>query len=293
MTQPDLAFRSFDPMTSPGAHADLFDVTPSDPAGVSAMVQGLLLHQHWAGAYGQTLTPARIEESHLRPIEGMLDALLSHDASPLKVVRPPEKRLVGVCRHFALLGVAILRAREIPARARCGFGSYFNAGTFEDHWVVEYWHARRSRWQLFDTQLDKVQLAALKPDFNPLDVPRDRFIIAGQAWTDCRAGRADPSKFGIFDMRGLWFIGGNLIRDVAALTNQVMLPWDVWGMMSKYDKNEAVISQEDLAFLDHLAALTADPDTNEHELKQLMHEDERLRIPDQVTNAVAGRVDTL
>src|SRR4051812_12872256 len=65
MTQPDLAFRSFDPMTSPGAHADLFDVTPSDPAGVSAMVQGLLLHQHWAGAYGQTLTPARIEESHL------------------------------------------------------------------------------------------------------------------------------------------------------------------------------------------------------------------------------------
>jgi hypothetical protein len=32
---------------------------------------------------------------------------------------------VGVCRHFTLLHVAMLRTQGIPARARCGFGAYF------------------------------------------------------------------------------------------------------------------------------------------------------------------------
>ena len=33
-----------------------------------------------------------------------------------------------------------------------------------------------------------------------LDVPHNRFAIAGDAWARCRAGEADPMKFGIFDM---------------------------------------------------------------------------------------------
>jgi hypothetical protein len=51
-------------------------------------------------------------------------------------------------------------------------------------------------------------------------------VIAGDAWARCRAGDADPSAFGIFDMRGLWFIAGNLMRDFAALSNMEMLPRD-------------------------------------------------------------------
>ena len=191
------------------------------------------------------------------------------------------------------MSVAALRSREVPARARCGFGSYFNAGTFEDHWVVEYWHERRSAWQLFDAQLDALQVAALKPDFNVLDVPRNRFITGGQAWADCRAGRGDPMAFGIFDMRGQWFIAGDLIRDAAALTNKVMLPWDCWGMMNTYGSNETPIAEADLAFLDRLAELTADPDRHFHELHDLMESDERVRVPDQVFNAIVQRMDTL
>ena len=84
---------------------------------------------------------------------------------------------------------------------------------------------------LVDAQIDDVQRAILDPDFDLMDVPRDRFMVAGEAWAQCRSGHAEPDAFGIFDMRGLWFVAGNLLRDLAALNDREMLPWDVWGAM--------------------------------------------------------------
>ena len=82
---------------------------------------------------------------------------------------------------------------------------------------------------LVDAQLDARQRELFKIAFDPLDVPRDQFLVAGDAWQRCRAGKADPTAFGILDMYGLWFIAGNVIRDVAALNDHEMLPWDVLG----------------------------------------------------------------
>lgn len=64
-----------------------------------------------------------------------------------------------------------------------------------------------------------------RSNFDILDVPRDRFLCAGEAWFSCRSG-ADPAKFGIdhTGVRGLWFVAGDLIRDVAALNKAEMLP---------------------------------------------------------------------
>src|SRR5262249_28747353 len=150
--------------------------------------------------YGVALSDERRSASHIRPVERMLDHLLAHNGQPLSVTRPVDERLVGVCRHFTVLLVAMLRAQGVPARARCGFGVYFKPGHFEDHWVCEYWKSAEGRWVLVDAQIDELQWATLKPDFDVLDVPRDRFVIAGDAWAQCRAGDTDPSTFGIFDM---------------------------------------------------------------------------------------------
>ena len=70
---------------------------------------------------------------------------------------------------------------------------------------------------MIDPQLDDFQCQELDVGFDPLDVPRDQFIVGGKVWFCCRNGEADPDNFGIFDMRGLWFVRGNLIRDIAAL----------------------------------------------------------------------------
>ena len=69
-----------------------------------------------------------------------------------------------------------------------------------------------------------------------LDVPRDQFLVAGDAWQLCRAGKADPMDFGILDLFGWWMIAGNVVRDLAALNNREMLPWDCWGPMPRPDE---------------------------------------------------------
>jgi hypothetical protein len=279
-------------MTSAGCHAPLLDALPGDVAGLARVVQGLAIHEFMAPAYGLAVPDERRSELHIRRVEQMLDRLLALDLRPLAVARPPERRLVGVCHHFALLLVAVLRGRGLPARARCGFGVYFNAGYCEDHWVCEYWNAAEARWALADPQFDELWRKNLKIDHDVLDVPRDRFLVAGDAWTRCRAGDADAAKFGIFrgNLRGLWFVAGNLLRDVAALNNMEMLPWDVWGAMPGPDER---MSDKALAFFDRLAALTAGLDASSAEIRAVYDGDERLRVPATVFNALLGRPEAV
>jgi hypothetical protein len=277
-------------MTSSCRHAPMFDVLPRDVAALARVVQGLMLHEHAAPLYGVVLADEHRSQSHIRPVERMLDRLLALDGRPLSVARPVEARLVRVCRHFTVLLVSMLRSKGVPARARCGFGTYFKPGHSYDHWVCEYWSAAEARWIRVDAQLDDVQRTELQVDFDPLDVPHDRFVIAGDAWTQCRAGKADPSKFGIFDLRGLWFIAGNLVRDLAALNNMEMLPWDIWGAMVRPDEP---LRDDQLALFDRLAALTRTPDVSFAELRALYEGDDRLRVPATVFNAVLNRPEAI
>jgi len=277
------------PMTDLGRHAAAASALPRDLAALCAVVQGDLVHHHWAGAYKVEMTPAKAAQQHLRGAAATLDALLANDPAPLSVRREAADRAVGVCRHFSVVTAAILRAQGVPARARVGFGAYFEPGKFVDHWVVEHWSDEVDRWVLTDAQLDALQRDALKIDFDPLDTPRDRFIIAGDAWTQCRSGKADPAKFGIFDMWGLWFIAGNVLRDFASLNNVEMLPWDCWGDL---EPNQT-LSEEQLSRFDRLAALTLDTDARFAELRGLYASDAGLRVPPQVFNAVTLRPEAV
>jgi hypothetical protein len=278
-------------MTAAGSCGPLLDGLPSEAPALAEVVQGLLLHEHMAApAYGVTLSDARRAGSHLRSTEQMLAQLSASDSRPLTVARPLEERLVGTCRNFSVLLVALLRAHGVPARARCGFGAYFVPGRFVDHWVGEYWRGEVGRWVRIDAQLDGRQRELLQVDFDVRDVPHDRFLIAGDAWAQCRAGAADPALFGIHAMHGLWFIAGNLVRDVAALNKLELLPWDVWGAMPGPDEP---IGGEQLAFFDELAALTRDPDESFAELRARYEGDERLRAPAAVFNAALNRQETI
>jgi hypothetical protein len=265
-------------MSDPGRHAGLFDGLPRDPGALAKTVQGLLIHRHIAPVYGVRLDRDQEAQSHVRAIEKILDDIVTRDDRPLSVLRDASERQVGVCRHFTLLHVAMLRAHGMPARARCGFGAYFEKGKYLDHWVTEYWNEKEQCWVLFDAQIDDRQRELFNIGFDTGDVPRDHFVVAGDAWSLCRNGRADPSAFGILDMHGLWFIAGNLVRDVAALNNREMLPWDVWGAMRRQD------SELDLAFFDGLAIVSSEPDAHIDELDAL-YCDERVSVPRTVFNA--------
>lgn len=275
-------------MTDAGALDGLLKDAPTDVCGIAAYVQNFLLHMHWAPAYRMRLDDERRDEANNRSLREMLTLMHGMDARPLAFVRTLYQRIVGNCRHFSVFAAALLRRAGIPARARCGFGAYFSPGKFEDHWVAEYWNG--TAWQLVDAQIDAAQGAILRLEFDPLDVPRDEFIIAGDAWTKCRSGDADPQAFGIFDMRGMWFIAGNVLRDFASLNNMEMLPWDVWGAMADAD---AALTPQKLALLDRLAALTLDADRRFSELRALYRDDATLRVPGEVFNAIRKRMEAV
>jgi len=203
-------------------------------------------------------------------VDAKLARILSLDPRPLTEPRPPEQRLVGNCRDFSVLLCAMLRHQGVPARARCGFGTYFLPNHYEDHWVVEYWSESAGRWVMVDAQLDAFQCRALGMDFDPLDMPPGRFVTGGAAWQLCRTGAADPDSFGIMDMHGLWFVGGDLVRDFLALNKLEILPWDAWRLMHG---PEAPYPPEELAQLDHVAALTLEPDARFAELRALYEDD--------------------
>jgi hypothetical protein len=219
-----------------------------------------------------------------------LDRLFELDPQPLVNARPFDKRLVGNCRDFSVMLTTILRHQGVPARARCGFGRYFLPNHYEDHWVCEYWDAAQNRWVLVDAQLDELQCEKLSIQFEPLDVPRDQFIVAGKAWQLCRTGQANPDTFGIFDMYGLWFVRGNAVRDVASLNKMELLPWDGWGIIEAKDED---LSPEDLSFLDQVAKLT-DRDVPEFErVRTLYEKDNRLHVPAAIHSYTRMRVQTI
>ena len=279
-------------LTSPGRHTKAFEALPNDPVALARIVQGLVLHKYMAQAYGVKVSPARDDEAHTRRVESMLEQILALDDRPLPALRAPEKRLFGVCGQFTSLLVAMLRAKGIPARERAGFGAYFNPPWFEEHVVCEYWNADDNRWVLLDTQFDETWRAQLKIEHDPFDLPRDRFLTAGDAWDLCRSGKADAKLFGIFqgDKRGFWFLAAELIRDVAALNKMEVLVWDVWGAMPQPD---ATLDAAQWKYFDQLATLTRDPDVSFDDLLALYRYDKGVQVPPVVFNVITNHPETV
>lgn len=253
-----------------------------DVPSLVRIVQGVLLHAFWT----VSLSPERSDERHLRSVAQMIDHIRMLEDQPLSVCSSANARLIVVCRHFTVLFAALLHETGIPARGRSGFGTYFR---FVDHWVCEYWNAPEARWVLVDAFIATPQREKLRPDFDPLDVPRDRFVVAGDAWALCRVGNINPSAFGIRNMSGMWFVARSLMRDLAALNKMEMLPWDVWGVMPREGWSP---THDQLALFDRVASQTRTPDAAFGELRE-SYADDRVRVPAIVFNALRRRSESV
>ena len=88
------------------------------------------------------------------------------------------------------------------------------------NWLCEYWEG--DTWRLLDAELDNEAIAKeYALDFPPWDVPRDRFLTAGEAWRALRRGTIDGETCGVSfipAITGPWFVGASILRDLAALT---------------------------------------------------------------------------
>lgn len=251
------------PTTALGGHADRVDALPSDPAALAAIVRGLILHQGLVQAAGLELPARRFEDRQRVGAAAILEGVLALDASPLDVAREPADRMVGFCYHFAVLHCALLRAKGVPARARCGFAAYFKDGAWIDHWVTEYWDG--DGWVVIDPDAARDVVA-----------PSD-FHAAGLAWQRCRDGRDDPLAHGNWELWGWDELRGSLVSDVGAL-NKVEVgdwePWCHWIAVADKDQPNAALDPE----FDALAALVGDEKTFDA-LQRRFRADARLRPP--------------
>jgi hypothetical protein len=237
------------PMSDPAAYAHLVAGLPSDISGLNSVIQGLLVHSGWLTEYGLDETQLHADSRKTLPVADRLADILTKDARPLQTPRPPGKRAIGTCRDFALMLCSLLRCKGIPSRVRCGFANYFGSG-WEDHWVCEYWDGSAGMWRLSDAQIDQILRRRLCIAFDPSDVPRQSFISAGQAWLECRAGTADPDRFGHGEVTGLWFVSVNVVRDHYVLNGRETSAWDSWRAASP---SARVVSRRDAALLDDVA----------------------------------------
>jgi hypothetical protein len=273
------------PFTTLGEYAAQVDALPLDVGKLAHAVQMLLVHRWWAGAYNTQVTPEREKEMELHGSEAMLTQAMRLAPAPIGSVRMPDQRVVGICRHFSTMMAAFLKRKGVPARARCGFATYFEQGKYVDHWVTEYWNADESRWVQVDAQLDTLQQRAKNVDFDPLDTPRDRFLVAGDVWRQYRAGTIDAASCGIAHMWGDWYVRGNHALDIASLQRIELLPWEPHGT-AKSPESTIGDTPELLDIVDRTAELTArGDDASISELLALAERDERLRPPAALVDA--------
>jgi Transglutaminase-like superfamily len=272
------------PVTDPGATAGHLSGLPPDLAGLQRVVRDLVIHYRAEDPLSHGIPGARMAEIDTRYADSMIGRIVELQA-PLESAREPRERLVGCCRDFTVLFVAMARAQGVPARARIGFATYFVAGWNVDHEVAEVWDEAKGQWRLVDAELrdghvDPNDGAVL----GPLDLSRERFLLGGTAWQRCRAGEADPETFVVApdlqipDTRSWPYLAHNVVHDLAALNKVEMILWDSWGLTE-----QGSLADKDLELLDRVAAVTASTDPDLAELRRL-YDSPSLRVPATVTS---------
>ena len=174
-----------------GTEEEALAPVADNAVAICSPVHGLVLQPRDAEKIG--LPPERLAENQIRPAAKIVAALWGLGPTPLSMPRDADQRVVGTCRHFTVLSCALLRYRGIPARARCGFATYFQKGQGLDHWVTEYWDQHRSKWVRVDSEI--LGLEVLR---HPEELQPGEFLSGGEAWTAYREGRIDASSFGVY-----------------------------------------------------------------------------------------------
>ncbi|MFC4032900.1 transglutaminase-like domain-containing protein [Streptomyces polygonati] len=280
---PDAAayYSSQSVVSEPGEMAGWYGGLPHGVGELARVVRDVVIHRLEGEQFGAAIPADRMrDDAETRYVDDILRLIVARDDAPLTVRRAYGDRFVGTCRDFTLLHVSMLRHAGVPARLRSGFADYFGTDGFHfDHVVTEYWDDARG-WLLADAQLADPAITARFPvDFDPMDVPRDRFLVAGSAWQTIRSGAADPKTFGVQPegpLVGEWFVAGSVRLDLAALNKTETLLWDIWGAGASSDDD---MTDDIRTLYDRTATITAAPDVPYEAARTLFTTTATLRTP--------------
>ncbi len=263
-------------ITSPGKYEFLYKDLPDDPELIASIVQGLLIDEAFSFLYKIKPFKERQKVYNTRKVEDILEIIYKKNSESLTFPRKPENRLPVICSNFASIYCSILRYKNIPARVRAGYATYFSPGKYENHYVCEYWKKDENRWVQVDPEIDKYLRDFLNITFNTTDMPKNKFISAGQAWKLSRNGTIDTKNIGMGSEYGWDSFGWDMLRpgvfsDFIALNKFELQPWDINPIWD--DENKM-----DILYIDSIAQLIISDNFFEKRIL-LFQSDGRLRMP--------------
>ena len=246
------AWKTQSAVTKVGHPGKAIDELSGDLSNLREVSQRLVAH-YMGNSDGSTgpITGERLKEVDLRYADAMFGRLLEMGSPKLSRDRPPEERLPGCCRDYAVLFVSMARRKGIPARVRVGYATYFKPGWNLDHVIAEVWDSERKRWRLVEPEITNA--VAARVGFDPLNVPRDQFLTGPLAWIAARTGRIDPERFLVSPdleipyTRGWLSLRHHVVQDLAALNKAEMLVWDQWGILNEDDPLKHAKELDELA----------------------------------------------
>jgi transglutaminase superfamily protein len=251
--------------------SEVFEGLPDDPAELVTVARRCVI--------AALPVPEDRSDPQIRPAAAMIERIQALDPSPLVDRRPPSKRFLGNCRHFATLSCALFRHKGIPARVRAGFAGYFTPDIWADHWIIEYWRASEERWVRVDPQWGDTWARTRHPDVTSESLAASMYWSGGEAWQRCRRGELDPARCNMGgDNWGIGEVRGSVLFDLAALNKVEVLPWDVWGQMKAAYKGETDAAYDDL--LDSISAVTGSDDLDA--IRYLYQRNQDLRVPGSI-----------
>ena len=268
--------------SDPGHYAAYFEDLPEDVPSLCAIIQALFMHPADGDIFDYSIPSARFAEMDDRYASVILANIVKKNPGSLIQKRSLEQRQVGVCRDMALLVCAILRHRGIPARLRVGFADYVIPRVYLDVLLLEYWDAKAQRWVLADARIAPVHIKKLnlQLDFSMHDIPRERVVLAEQAWQLCRTGAINPIRFGSRSHRGLWYVRNRLLQSIVFILKCEMLIWDLWGMMLGLDKPTVLPDQ--FPILDELSEFLLNNEYAVDRIQTFYDSRPALHVPDTV-----------
>jgi hypothetical protein len=233
--------------SEPGPYRETLMRAGVEPKSIAQWISSFMQHPRGAESEERGFKPEQAADLELRSVEEILSVAVKRN---LLEGDSAQHKVGGVCRDFAILAVSGFRERGTPARLRVGFADYLVPGHWEDHWLCE-WHDG-GRWKRVDVEFTAIGGVS----FDTLDVPRERFLTASEAWFRIKGEPEIASRFGVssLDLEGEWFVAGSLLREVAALRKLELKPWDYWGLSKDLSPVSPELSQQARKTLDHLAS---------------------------------------
>lgn len=245
--------------TNPGNFRRLLQSLPDDHKEIIRFIKTILIHPVDARNSNVRFNYKKILRSQVdhRSIDDILsnsqvNALLKLN-TPI-VQSTPAQRGILSCDHHAIFFASILRLKDSPVRARCGYAGYIVPGKLTPHWICEVYNERNHRWQSID------------PERVKFEFEKGAFCPAGKVWLDVRQGKLELSQVLPDYRRGLDGIKYRLLNDINALMKNELLNYD-WMLkqvqvprlfskpMSNLDEGECIL-------LDILAILSLDVDAH-------------------------------